>query len=79
MKTSTNVNPLITNFIVPQKPVTVSADDVKIIYDAQNDITLYMGGNSRPSRSNDGYKQTKHDYGNGTVQFDNDAERYTDD
>lgn len=79
MRNSTNVNPLITNFIVPKTPETVSASDVKIIYDAQNQITFYMGGNSGPSRSHDGYKTTRERLSGTTIKEQNDAERYTDD
>lgn len=79
MRNSTNVNPLITNFMVPKTPKTVSASNVKIIYDAQNQITLYMGGGGSPSRSNDGYKQTRERQSGSSYWTHNDAERYTDD
>lgn len=80
MRTSTNVNPLITNFMVPKTPETVSENDVKIIYDAQSQITLFMGGSSRPTRSNDGYKDTSTFNPNTNTRYTrNDAERYTDD
>lgn len=78
MRTLTNVNPLITRFMVPTIPETVSASDVKIIYDPQEQTTFYMGGKGKPTRSNDGYKDTKEKLPGSTVTR-NDAERYTDD
>lgn len=79
MRKLTNVNPLITNFIVPQTPEVVSANEIKMIYDPQSQITIYMGGGrSSSSRSNDGYKGTK-ERTNGGYWEHNDAERYTDD
>ena len=78
MRTLTNVNPLITRFMVPTIPGTVSASDVKIIYDPQEQTTFYMGGKGKPTRSNDGYKETKEKLPGSTVTR-NDAERYTDD
>lgn len=78
MRTLTNVNPLITRFMVPTIPETVSASDVKIIYDPQEQTTFYMGGKGKPTRSNDGYKETKEKLPGSTVTR-NDAERYTDD
>lgn len=78
MKTITNVKPLIVNFMVPESPKVVSAEEATIIYDPQSQITIYMGGNSSPTRSKDGYKFTreKDDYG---YRQGNDAGNYTDD
>ena len=80
MKQVTTVNPLITNFMSPRKPEVVSASEIGIIYDPQNQITIYMGGGrSGSSRSNDGYKNTReHTHGANYIER-NDAERYTDD
>lgn len=79
MKQVTKVNPLITNFITPQTPEVVSENDIRLIYDPQSQITIYMGGGkSRPSRSNDGYKRTKEKTSYGYWEY-NDAERWTDD
>jgi len=83
MRTS-NVNPLITNFMVPKKPQVVSADEVKVVYDPQSQITLFMGGGGgggsrrNTTRSQDGYKRTVEttEYG---YYAHNDAERWTDD
>lgn len=75
----TSVNPLITNFIVPQKPEVVSENEIQMIYDPQKQITLFMGGGRRSStRSNDGYKRTD-TRTNGGLLTENDAERWTDD
>lgn len=79
MRTLTNVNPLITRFMVPRRPETVSASDVKIIYDPLEQTTFfYMGGKGKPSRSYDGYKETTEKQPGGTYTH-NDAERWTDD
>ena len=80
MKTLTSVKPLMVNFIVPETPKVVSKEDVSIIYDPQSQITIYMGGNSGPTRSHDGYKDTR-DYNpsTNTLYYHNDASRYTDD
>ena len=78
MRTLTNVNPLITRFMLLTIPETVSASDVKIIYDPQEQTTFYMGGKGKPTRSNDGYKETKEKISGGLYTH-NDAERYTDD
>ena len=58
MRQVTKVNPLITNFMTPKTPEVVSENNIKMIYDPQSQITIYMGGNSGPSRSYDGYKKT---------------------
>ena len=80
MRQVTNVNPLITNFMSPKTPEVVSENDIKMIYDPQSQITIYMGGNSGSSRSYDGYKRTELSYSYGTVyRTENDAERWTDD
>lgn len=79
MRALTNVNPLITRFMVPRIPETVDANDVKIIYDPHEQTTsFYMGGKGKPSRSYDGYKDTKEEK-NSTIIHHNDAERWTDD
>lgn len=80
MKTLRNVNPLIANFMVPETPRVVSAEEEIIIYDPLNQITIHMGGKSGPSRSSDGYKDTR-DYNPSTkTEYrHNDASRYTDD
>lgn len=59
MRISTNVNPLITNFMKPRTPEVLSASNVTMIYDPQTQTTMYMGGNSGGSRSNYGYKETR--------------------
>ena len=79
MKQVTTVNPLITNFMSPRKPEVGSASEIGIIYDPHSQITIYMGGKSGSSRSNDGYKRTReHTHGVNYIER-NDAERYTDD
>ena len=80
MRQVTKVNPLITNFMTPKTPEVVSENNIKMIYDPQSQITIYMGGNSGPSRSYDGYKKTwKEARGGGGCAYFNDAERWTDD
>lgn len=66
--------------MTPKTPEVVSASDIKMIYDPQNQITIFMGGRkSGSSRSYDGYKKTR-ERQSGTSYIDhNDAERYTDD
>lgn len=78
MRTLPNVKPLIVNFMVPETPQVVSPEEAAIIYDPQSQITIYMGGNSGPTRSNDGYKFTREKTNYGYMQK-NDAGRYTDD
>lgn len=80
MSKITDVNPLITNFIIPQMPEVVSPNEIKMIYDPQSQITLFMGGKSSPTRSYDGYKKTKEksEACSGYIER-NDAERWTDD
>lgn len=78
MRQVTNVNPLITNFMSPKTPEVVTSEEIGLIYDPHSQITIYMGGKSGPSRSNDGYKGTKEKQ-NGGYWEHNDAERYTDD
>lgn len=78
MRALTNVNPLITCFMVPRIPETVSASDVKIIYDPLEQTSFYMGGNGTPSRSYDGYKDTI-EKNRSSIIHHNDAERWTDD
>jgi hypothetical protein len=62
----------------PKTPEVVTSEEIGLIYDPQSQITIYMGGNSGHSRSNDGYKGTK-EKTNGGYWEHNDAERYTDD
>lgn len=78
MRQVTNVNPLITNFMSPKTPEVVTSEEIGLIYDPQSQITIYMGGKSGPSRSFDGYKNTKEKQSGGYWEH-NDAERYTDD
>lgn len=86
MRTESNVNPLIVNFMKPQQPQVVSADEVKVIYDPKSQITFFMGGGgsggggsrSRGTRSQDGYKHTKETTYSGYYEH-NDAGRWTDD
>lgn len=78
MRTLTNVNPLVTRFMVPTMPETVSESEVKIIYDPQKQTTFYMGGRQGPTRSYDGYKKTREKLPGSTYEH-NDAERWTDD
>jgi hypothetical protein len=63
----------------PKTPEVVSSEEMALIYDHQSQITIYMGGKSRPSRCNDGYKQTKEKGSGCSYLTSNDAERYTDD
>ena len=80
MRALTNVNPLITRFMVPRIPETVDASDVKIIYDPHEQTTsFYMGGKGKPTRSYDGYKDTKEQLSGSSTYTHNDAERWTDD
>lgn len=79
MRALTNVNPLITRFMVPRIPETVSASDVKIIYDPHEQTSFYMGGKGKPTRSDDGYKTTHEKSPGGGIWTHNDAERWTDD
>lgn len=80
MKQVTTVNPLITNFMTPKTPEVVSENDIKMIYDPKNQITIYMGGGkSGPSRSYDGYKKTRYEQTYRSYVEQNDAERWTDD
>ena len=80
MRQVTKVNPLITNFMTPKTPEVVSENDIRLIYDPQSQITIYMGGGkSRPSRSNDGYKKTITKESGKSYWEHNDAERWTDD
>ncbi len=79
MGTSTKCNPLIINYMTPRTPEVVSSNQVTVFYDPKTQITMYMGGKSKPTRCNDGYKKTvEHDSGT-AVYTHNDAERYTDD
>ena len=78
MRQVTKVNPLITNFMTPKTPEVVSENNIRLIYDPQSQITIYMGGKSGPSRSYDGYKNTKERTHCGYNEY-NDAERWTDD
>ena len=78
MRQVTNVNPLITNFMSPKTPEVVTSEEIGLIYDPQSQITIYMGGKSGSSRSNDGYKRTR-EKTNGGYYEQNDAERYADD
>ena len=74
---TTTVKPLMVNFITPT--AADHSEPIRVIYDAQNEITYFMGGGSKKaSRSNDGYKETKEKQNAGTWSH-NDAERYTDD
>lgn len=76
----TDVNPLITNFMVPQMPEVVPENGFKMIYDPRTHITMLMGGgNSRGTRSFDGYKATRKRLSGCCYSTDNDAERWTDD
>ncbi len=81
MRTSSRINPLIANFIIPQTPKVVNAEESALIYDPQSQITLFMGGGSKsPSRCQDGYKATNSAGHAGEGAYGrNDAERYTDD
>lgn len=79
MRQLTNVNPLITNFMSPKTAEVIASEDFSLIYDPQSQITIYMGGKSGPSRSNDGYKDTRERQPGGGYWQHNDAERYTDD
>ena len=80
MRQVTKVNPLITNFMTPKTPEVVSENDIKMIYDPKNQITIYMGGGkSGPSRIYDGYKKTRYEQTYRSYVEQNDAERWTDD
>ena len=78
MKTSTNVNPLILNFMEPV--ISKKAPSGTLSYDSKNQITMYMGGgggSNSPTRSYDGHKWTRRERdGSGGG---NDAPRWTDD
>ena len=79
MRTSTNYRPLIMNYIKPTAPEVLSHDEVTACYDPQNQVTYFLGGgNSRGTRSYDGYKETKERNSSG-YYTGNDAERWTDD
>lgn len=83
MRTSirTQVNPLILNFMTPEKKQTMTASTMPV-YDPISQVTLIMGGGGggkRASRSNDGYKKTVEKQSGCSYYEHNDAERYTDD
>ena len=73
---ATRVKPLMVNFITPKD--VEKNEPVSFIYDAQNDITFFMGGGNRASRCDDGYKKTRIRQPGGILDT-NDADRYTDD
>lgn len=66
-------------FMTAYEPEVFQKQDVTIIYDPTTEQTFVMGGNSSPTRSNDGYKETKKRLPGGGYLSQNDAERYTDD
>lgn len=66
MRQITNVNPLITNFMIPNE--MASDDDIKVIYDPQKQITFLMGGQSSSTRSDHRYKTTSKWTRNGYIQ-----------
>ena len=79
MKTTTNVNPLILNYMEPENPKVFSAEEMTVVYDPKSQITFFMGGApSRPTRSYDGHKMTRQK-DNGGYNEHNDAEKWTDD
>ena len=80
MKTTTNVNPLILNYMEPENPKVFSAEEMTVVYDPKSQITFFMGGApSRPTRSYDGYKMTRQRHQESCVSEHNDAEKWTDD
>lgn len=79
MRTTTNVNPLIVNYMTPETPKVVSEESVAILYDLKEQITYVMGGGNGKSRSYDGYQETTKRGSGTTIVRGNDAPRWTDD
>lgn len=58
MRQVTNVKPLITNFMRPMSSEDATLEVGQMIYDPQNQVTIYLGGKSGPTKSGN-WKRTK--------------------